>query len=217
MAENNKKRPKKDEKEVNIDAKTRKKIIEEEKNKLKKEAEKLALQIQAKAQLETQAQLSPEQKDAALLIASGYTQKEVSDRLMVNLSTIEEWLKLPHFARALNEYTIKEGVSDKNDRIRKQKRVVEEMYNALMKKIANSDLDGLSLSTLNDMLLKHSDRLDKLVDKKEEDVGKRDLTVLILNHAKETSGKQYKNFEEFLEDDDFRFPTIDVQAEEVNE
>lgn len=221
-ADDNDKKPKKkgkkpvkaDDKQFLIDDNLRRKIINEEKDKLKKEADKLALQLQTKLDLETQVKLTDEQNNAAIMLASGYSFKEVADSLSVPLMTIEGWMKDGGFARQVNEYSIKEGVSDKNDRVRKTKRLVEEMHNALLTKILKGDLKNVSIKEINEMLLKQTDRLDKLLEKK-DDLASKDLTVLILNYGKEKSAKDYSSLEDMLEDDEYKYPTLDIEAEEV--
>lgn len=222
IADDNEEKPKKkgkksgkaDDKHFQIDDKLRKKIINEEKDKLHKEADKLALKLKTTLDLETQVKLTDEQNNAAIMLASGYSFKEVADSLGVPLTTIEGWMKDGAFARQMNEYSIKEGVSDKNDRIRKTKRIVEEMHNALLTKILNGDLKKMSAKELNEMLLKQTERLDKLLDKK-DDIANKDLTVLILNYGKEKSAKDYSSLEEMLDDEEYKYPTLDVDAEEV--
>ena len=216
MAENNKK-PQKGKKttkkDLEIDEKVRKKVLADAKDQLKKEAEKLALQLATKAELDTQVELTPNQLEAALLIGSGYSFREAADRLEVSIADIEAWMKMPTFARKMNEYSIKGGASDKNDRVRKTKRIVEELHQALLAKIANNDLSGMTVFQVNEMLLKQAARLDKLVDEDNKDVVNKDLTILILNHAKDASGKEYKSLKDMFDDDEYKFPTIDVSAE----
>lgn len=201
-------------KQFQIDDSIRRKIINEEKDKLKTEANKLALQLQTKLDLETQDKLTDEQKNAAIMLASGYSFKEVADSMMVPLMTIEGWMKDGSFARQVNEYSVKEGVSDKNDRIRKTKRIVEEMHNALLTKILKGDLKNVSIKEINEMLLKQTERLDKLLDKK-DDLATKDLTVLILDYSKNKTGKQFSSIEELFDDPDERYPTIDSETGEI--
>lgn len=211
---NQKKSEKVDENQFLVDDNLRRKIINEEKDKLKKEANKLALQLQTTIDLETQVKLTDEQNNAAIMIASGYSFKEVADSLMIPLMTVEAWMKDGAFVRQMNEYSIKEGVSDKNDRVRKTKRIVEEMHNALLTKILKGDLKNVSVKEINEMLLKQTERLDKLLDKK-EDLANKDLTVLILQYGKEKSSKDYSSLQEMFDDEDEKYPVLDIEAEEV--
>ena len=123
---------------------------------------------------------------------------------------------LPSFIRLVNELTVKEGFTDKNERIRSAKRIAEELNSKLLEKIVNGELDAMPASTLSKLAMEWAARVDGLVDKKEE-TGKKDLTVLILNHVQSTNGKKYDKLDDFLSDEDFAFPTIDVQADTVNE
>lgn len=199
-----------------VDKKTRKQIVSEEINKIEKVAEKIALKTMTEMQLATQAPLSDDQKEGAKLIASGYDYDEVASRLGKKRQEVVAWMGQPSFTRVVNELTIKEGLSDKNERIRKTKRIAEELTNAMLEKLANGDAGDMPLSTLSKLAMEWSGRIDNLVDKKEE-TSKKDLTVLILNHVQSTNGKKYDKLDDFLSDDEFAFPTIDVQADTINE
>jgi hypothetical protein len=211
---------KKDKKEieiVKIDKKTRKKIVGEEIQKVEKAAQRAALKAMTELQLATQSNLSDEQKKAAKLIGSGYTFDETSTQLGKKRQEVVAWMAQPAFARLVNEVTIKEGSADKNERVRTSKRIVDELTSAMILKIADGSLENMPIGVLSDLLQKWSTRLDSLVDKKEEISGNKDLTVLILNHVQSQNGKKYDKLDDFLTDEQFSYPILDVEAEEVND
>jgi hypothetical protein len=221
MTEKKKKDTKKETKAVEVSEKIRKQVIKESKEKLKKEAEKIALQLKTEMELETQIELTDIQEEAALLISCGFSYEETATKTGVALREIKGWMKLPHFVRRMNELTVKEGTSEKNERIRKQKRIVDELYDVFLDR--KDELKKVGIKDLMEIMLKQGDRLDKLVDKNEEKTQNNSFTMLILNHGKTTSGRDYKDIEEFFNDEEYSYPTlnsddiIDVSAEEVKD
>lgn len=199
-----------------IDEKLRKQIMKEEKEKLTKQAEKIALKKVTEIQLATQAPISEQQKDAVKLLGNGFSQEETAEKLGIECKAIEAWMQQSNFTMALNENTIKQGSSDRNERIRQAKRIVQSINDTIAEKITNDELKNLNMSTLNKMLLDWSNRLDTLVDQK-QDVGKQDLTVLILNHVQKNNAKNYDKVEDFLNDKEFSYPTLDVVDAEYTE
>lgn len=216
MADNQKPKRQSKPKEVTVDKKTKKKILEEQRDKLEKVAEKIALKTMTEMQLATQAPLSDEQKRAVKLIASGKTYDEVAFLLGKRTQEVTAWMGQPSFSMAVNEATIKEGMSDKNERIRKAKRIAESLSDKMIEKIENGELDNVPVSMLSQLAKQWAERVDTLVDKKEE-VGQRDLTVLILNHVQGSKGKKFDSLDDFLSDKEDRFPTIDTVASEVED
>jgi hypothetical protein len=216
MAEKKKPTTKKESAPKKITAKVRKEVIAQEQDKLEVAAKKIALKTMTEMQLATQVELTDLQKQAAKLLAQGFTHEETASKIGLTQQEVVAWMALPSFVREVNEKTIKEGASDKNERVRSAKRIHDEILNAILKKAADDKFEDLPLSVLHDMFLKISGRIDTLVDKKEEQT-KKDLTVLILGHVQQQNGKQYNQLDDFLNDPEFKFDTIDVDAEEVND
>jgi hypothetical protein len=200
-----------------VDKKIKKQIIQEAKADLEKAAEKEAKKLLAMTKLETQIELSDIEKDAARYRALGFTIEEVSEKTGLSLTAIADLHKLPHWVSAMQEMTLKEGFSDRAERVRGANRLFTSLQETLVKKVAEGKLDDLSVAQLMDMLLKMGTRLDSLADKKEDGTGKRDITVLILNHQKENSGKDYKNLKEMFKEDMEMFPVIDGDYEVVED
>ena len=212
MAEKKKKLTKKEE------AALKKQVLAENADKIEKMAQKAALQAMTEVQLATQVELTEEQKDAAKLLATGYSVIEVADKTGIKRQEISAWLGLPSFVRAMNEATIKEGASDKNERIRNARRIYDEVYAAMMQRITSGDLSKMPIAVLDKMLLTWAARMDALVDKKDDkDATRKDLTVLILGHVQDKNGKKYDKIDDFLNDEEFKYPTIDTYAEVVDE
>jgi hypothetical protein len=196
----------------NIDDNVRKKIIEDKKEEMSVSAEKIAKEMAARMDLEITQQLSDIQKEAALLYASGFSIAEVSDKLCVLNTTFEQWLKVPAFAKQINEYIYNDGLVDKGERVRVAKRRLQKLNDAFFDKL--DDIDQLSVTTISKMILEHNRELSELVDKKEEGVNKNDISILIVNHYK-NQGKQYNEIDDLLNDPEFKFPIIDIEAEDA--
>jgi hypothetical protein len=197
------------------EAELKKKILAEEKDKLENAAKKIALKTMTEMQLATQVELSEEQKTAAKMRGEGKTYDEIANSLGKKRQEVIAWASQPSFSRAVNEATLKEGLSDKNERVRKAKRIAESINDAILTKIENGDLDNVSMSTLSQLALQWSQRVDALVDKKDEGIDKKDLTVLILNHVQESSSKKYNSLDDFLTDPQFMYPTIDTEVIDI--
>lgn len=196
----------------NVDDNVRKKIIEEKKEEMSISAEKIAKEMAARMDLEITQDLSDIQKEAALLYASGYSIMEVSDKVHIMNTTFEQWLKIPAFAKQINEYIYSEGLVDKTERIRVAKRRLQKLNDSFFDKL--EDIDQLSVTTISKMILDHNKELSDLVDKKEEGSNKQDISILIVNHYK-NQGKQYNEIDDLLNDPEFRFPVIDIEAEDA--
>lgn len=196
----------------NIDDNIRKKIIEEKKEEMSVSAEKIAKEMAARMDLEITQQLTDVQKEAALLYASGFGISEVSEKLGIMNTTFEQWLKAPSFAKQINEYIYSEGLVDKGERVRVAKRRLQKLNDAFFEKL--DDIDQLSVTTISKMILEHNRELSELVDKKEEGVNKNDISILIVNHYK-NQGKQYSEIDDLLNDPEFKFPIIDIEAEDA--
>lgn len=196
----------------NIDENVRKKIIEDKKEEMSVSAEKIAKEMAARMDLEITQELSDIQKEAALLYASGFGIAEVSEKLHILNTTFEQWLKIPAFAKQVNEYIYSDGLVNKGERIRVAKRRLQKLNDAFFDKL--DDIDQLSVTTISKMILEHNRELAELVDKKEEGTNKNDISILIVNHYK-SQGKQYNEIDDLLNDPEFKFPVIDVEAEDV--
>jgi hypothetical protein len=196
----------------NIDDNVRKKIIEEKKEEMSISAEKIAKEMAARMDLEITQQLSDIQKEAALLYASGFNIVEISDKLGIMNTTFEQWLKVPAFSKQINEYIYSEGLVDRGERVRVAKRRLQKLNDAFFDKL--DDIDQLSVTTISKMILDHNRELSELVDKKEEGTNKQDISILIVNHYK-NQGKEYSEIDDLLNDPEFKFPVIDIEAEDV--
>lgn len=196
----------------NIDDNVRKKIIEEKKGELAVAAEDIAKEMAARMDLQISGVLTDTQKEAAFLYASGLSIDEVTTKLGLMNITFEKWLKIPAFSKQINEYIYSEGLVDKGERVRVAKRRLKKLNDAFFDKI--DDIDQLSITTLSKMILEHNKELSDLVDKKEDGVGKQDISILIVNHYK-SQGKQYDGIDDLLNDPDFAFPVIDIEPEDA--
>jgi len=194
----------------------KKDIIKEKTQQLTKLANDVAERAMMELQLQTQVQLSDKQKEAVKLLGAGYSNSETANKLGVCYETIMDWHKIVPFMAAVTDATHREGLSDRGNRIKASKRIAQSITDAMIDKIVNGDLDGMRIQELSELALKWSTRLDALVDKK-EDINNKDLTVLILNHVQENSKKKYNKIEDFLEDDAFKYPVIDIDSEDVTE
>lgn len=196
----------------NVDDNIRKKIIEEKKEEMSISAEKIAKEMAARMDLEITQQLTEVQKESALLYASGFSIAEISEKLGIMNTTFEQWLKVPAFAKQVNEYIYSEGLVDKGERVRVAKRRLQKLNDAFFEKL--DDIDQLSVTTISKMILEHNKELSELVDKKEEGINKNDISILIVNHYK-NQGKQYNEIDDLLNDPEFAFPVIDIEAEDA--
>lgn len=196
----------------NIDDNVRKKIIEEKKEEMSISAEKIAKEMAARIDLEITQNLSDIQKEAALLYASGFSIAEVAEKVGIMNVTFEQWLKVPAFAKQINEYIYSDGLVDKSERVRVAKRRLQKLNDAFFDKL--DDIDQLSVTTISKMILEHNKELSELVDKKEEGINKNDISILIVNHYK-NQGKQYNEIDDLLNDPEFAFPVIDIEAEDA--
>jgi hypothetical protein len=191
----------------NIDDAVRKKIIEEKKDELAVTAENIAREMAARMDLEITGPLTQLQNEAALLYANGHNIEEVSNKLGIMNVTFEGWLKVPAFAKKINEYIYSEGLVDKAERVRVAKRRLKKLNDAFFEKI--DDIDQLSVTTLSKMILEHNRELSELVDTKVDNT-KKDISILIVNHYK-SQGKQYSDIDDLLNDPEFNFPVIDAE------
>jgi hypothetical protein len=196
----------------NIDENVRKKIVEEKKEEMSITAEKIAKEMAARMDLEITQELSDIQKEAALLYASGYSIMEVSDKLHIMNTTFEQWLKVPAFSKQINEYIYSDGLVDKSERVRVAKRRLQKLNDAFFDKL--DEVDQLSVTTISKMIIEHNRELSELVDKKEDGNNKQDISILIVNHYK-NQGKQYNEIDDLLNDPEFKFPVIDIEAEDA--
>lgn len=196
----------------NIDDNVRKKIIEEKKEEMSVSAEKIAKEMAARMDLEITQELSDIQQEAALLYASGFSIAEIAEKCFILNTTFEKWLKLPAFAKQINEYIYSDGLVDKGERVRVAKRRLQKLNDAFFDKL--DDIDQLSVTTISKMILEHNKELSELVDKKEEGTNKNDISILIVNHYK-NQGKQYNAIDDLLNDPEFKFPVIDIEADDA--
>lgn len=195
----------------NIDDNVRKKIINDKKEELVVSAEKIAREMAARMDLEISATLSDEQKEAALLYASGFSIDDISTKLNILNITFEKWLKIPAFSKQINEYIYSNGLVDKTERIRLAQRRLKALNDAFFDKI--DDINNLSITTLSKMILEHNREMSELVDNKVDNT-KKDISILIVNHYK-NQGKQYSDIDDLLNDPEFNFPVIDADFEDA--
>jgi hypothetical protein len=195
----------------NIDENVRKKIINDKKEELAISAEKIAREMAARMDLEISATLSDEQKEAALLYASGFSIDEIASRLNIMNVTFEKWLKIPAFSKQINEYIYSNGLVDKTERIRLAQRRLKALNDAFFDKI--DDINNLNITTLSKMILEHNKEISELVDNKVDNT-KNDISILIVNHYK-NQGKQYSDIDDLLNDPEFNFPVIDADFEDA--
>jgi len=201
-----------EQKAKNVEENVRKKIIEEKKEEMSVTAEKIAKEMAARMDLEITQELSDIQKEAALLYASGYSIAEVSDKVHIMNTTFEQWLKIPAFSKQINEYIYSDGLVNKSERVRAAKRRLQKLNDAFFDKL--DDIDQLSVTTISKMIIEHNRELSELVDKKEDGDNKQDISILIVNHYK-NQGKQYNEIDDLLNDPEFKFPVIDIEAEDA--
>jgi hypothetical protein len=195
----------------NIDENVRKKIINDKKEELAISAEKIAREMAARMDLEISATLSDEQKEAALLYASGFSIDEIASRLNIMNVTFEKWLKVPAFSKQINEYIYSNGLVDKTERVRLAQRRLKALNDAFFDKI--DDINNLNITTLSKMILEHNKEISELVDNKVDNT-KKDISILIVNHYK-NQGKQYSDIDDLLNDPEFNFPVIDADFEDA--
>lgn len=195
----------------NIDENVRKKIINDKKDELAVSAEKIAREMAARMDLEISATLSDEQKEAALLYASGFSIDEIATKLNIMNITFENWLKIPAFSKQINEYIYSNGLVDKTERVRLAQRRLKALNDAFFDKI--DDINNLSITTLSKMILEHNKEISDLVDNKVDNT-KKDISILIVNHYK-SQGKQYSGIDDLLNDPEFNFPVIDADFEDA--
>ena len=195
----------------NIDENVRKKIINDKKEELAISAEKIAREMAARMDLEISSALSDEQKEAALLYASGFSIDEIAAKLNIMNITFEKWLKVPAFSKQINEYIYSNGLVDKTERVRLAQRRLKALNDAFFDKI--DDINNLSITTLSKMILEHNKEISELVDNKVDNT-KKDISILIVNHYK-NQGKQYSDIDDLLNDPEFNFPVIDADFEDA--
>jgi hypothetical protein len=165
----------------------------------------------ARMDLEISATLSDEQKEAALLYASGFSIDEIASRLNIMNVTFEKWLKVPAFSKQINEYIYSNGLVDKTERVRLAQRRLKALNDAFFDKI--DDINNLNITTLSKMILEHNKEISELVDNKVDNT-KKDISILIVNHYK-NQGKQYSDIDDLLNDPEFNFPVIDADFEDA--
>jgi len=195
----------------NIDEEVRQKIIEDKKEEMVLSAEKIAREMVAKMNLEINEPLDEQQKEAALLYASGFSIDEVCKKLSIMNVTFEEWLKIPAFSKHINESIYSYGLVDKTERIRLAQRRLKALNDAFFDKI--DDIGTLSITTLSKMIMEHNREIAELVDNKVDNSSK-DISILIVNHYK-SQGKQYSDIDDLLNDPEFNFPVIDADFKDA--
>lgn len=206
--ENSKKITKKEQKELE------KELLKKSQDKLEKKAASIVKRKMTELQLAEQVQLSEDQKIAVKFLADGLGTKKTAEKLNKSEEEINQWMKVPAFLRAVNEATLKDGISDRSERIRRIKRILNAVDEEIFEKIENDDLSNMRISDLSRLRTELINKLDFYVDKK-EDIATRDLTVLLINHVQEKNGKEYKEFNDLLNDPDFQFPTIETEFKEI--
>lgn len=195
----------------NIDENVRKKIINDKKEEMAVSAEKIAREMAARMDLEISAVLTDQQKEAALLYASGFSIDEIATKLNIMNIEFEKWLKVPAFSKQINEYIYSNGLVDKTERVRLAQRRLKALNDAFFDKI--EDVNNLSITTLSKMILEHNKEISELVDNKVDNT-KKDISILIVNHYK-NQGKQYSDIDDLLNDPEFNFPVIDADFEDA--
>jgi transcriptional regulator with XRE-family HTH domain len=194
-----------------VSPEARKKILAEESAKLEKVAQKAALKAMTEVQLLDQKELTADQKEAADLLGQGISYQEVAERLGKKKQEVVAWMALPSFVREKTERTLKHGSSDKTERVSIAKRIHDEMWRQMLNRIEAGDLDNMTFSQLEKFYLTYAQRIDTLIDKDEsKNAPQSGLAVLILKHVQSSSGKQYDKLEDFLGDEEYKYPTIDV-------
>lgn len=200
---------------VDVSKEVEKAILEKHKAKLEEHVKKLTLKYQTEQQLQTQAALSEDQKSAIHLLSEGYTTDETARKVGVTEDAIFAWLAQSNFARAMQEATVKGGLSDRGNRIRTTKRIAQKINDKLAEKLDEDDyLDSISPQMLSQLALIWQQRMDVLIDKN-EDKNVNDLAQLIVTYMRSVGGKSHATLEDFLNDDEYKYPTVDAEAVEV--
>jgi transcriptional regulator with XRE-family HTH domain len=200
--------------ETGVDVKALEKIKDDSPGKTLQEIEKIANRTVTALEVQAQKELNQKQLDAIQLLSMGYTKREVANKVEVSEKELDKWYKIPNFVRELNGLTLREGLSDKHERIRQAKRIADELSNKMIEKLTSDEIDNLSIPTLSKLANEWASRLDSLVDEKEDKTVK-DFTLMILSYVKESSGKHYDNFDEFIDEASNKYPVIDAEFEEI--
>lgn len=206
-----------DQKVNNLDKDVIDKIIDDKKGELIAEADKIAKELVAKVDIQIDSDsLSELEKLAARLFASGKSIQQVTDTIGISIPEFEKWLKKPAFFKSINEYLFSETIVNKNERTRIEGGFLDEITKAIHAKIENQELDSMTLTTLFKLYQDTSRLIAEKVDKKEEESGNKDISVMIVNYFKNEKNKEYDNLDAFLNDPSFKFNSIiDIEGEEI--
>lgn len=202
----------------NLDENVIKQVLEEKKEEMSIEASKIAKEMAARMDLAIDTDvLTDKQKSVALKFGSGYSVDKVCEEFDITPNEFKEWLKIPAFAKSVNESIYNDGMSVKGERIRSEKKFLEAIRDELFERIENNDLKNLNTTTLFKLWQDLNPGFSDKVDEKAEDKSGKDVSVLIVNYFKDQKGKQYDSLDQFLNDPSFNYKNriIDIDSEEV--
>lgn len=201
----------------NLDENVIKQVLEEKKEEMSIEASKIAKEMAARMDLAIDTDtLTEKQKNVALKFGSGFSVDKVCQEFDITPNEFKEWLKIPAFAKQVNEYIYSEGMVDKGERIRSEKRFLEAIRDELFERIENGDLSNLNTTTLFKLWQDLNPGFSDKVDEKVEDKSGKDLNILVVNYFKEKKGKEYSSIDAFLDDPSFNFKNIiDIESEDI--
>jgi hypothetical protein len=77
--------------------------------------------------INTDFQWTPDRVTAAELLAEGFLQKEVAEKISVDLRTIYNWKQEPAFAEEVDRLTLMRGLAVRAERARVAKRAIRKM------------------------------------------------------------------------------------------
>lgn len=200
----------------NLDENVIKQVLEDKKEEMSIEANKIAKEMAARMDLAIDTDtLTDLQKTVALKFGSGFSIQEVCDEYNILPEEFKQWMKIPAFAKQVTEYIYSEGMVDKGERIRSEKRMLEAIRDEIFDRIQNNDLKSVNLTTLFKLWQDINPGFSDKVDEKKDDSGTRDISILIVNHYK-SQGKNYDTLDQFLTDPSFKFDNyIDVESEDA--
>lgn len=201
----------------NLDENVIKQVLEEKKEEMSIEAGKIAKEMAARMDLAIDTDtLTDKQKSVALKFGSGYSVDKVCEEFDISPNEFKEWLKIPAFAKSVNESIYNDGMSVKGERIRSEKKFLEAIRDELFDRIENNDLKNLNTTTLFKLWQDLNPGFSDKVDEKSEDKSGKDLNILVVNYFREKKGKEYTSIDAFLDDPSFNFKNIiDVESEDI--
>lgn len=144
-------------------------------------------------------------------MARGKTDEEIKKRFGIDNEKLSSLRANPTFVKTLTTKLMSTGVTNKNERIAKLRRITSKIDDEMMQRLEDGKLQNESFQTLFNFWMNAQSKLETLLG---ED-GKKEQNINIVIHelVKQKSKSKADNFDEYDPTNDF--PVVDVESEEI--